>query len=168
MPKEETLKRVEEDIAAGRLGHARIRLVSLIDTYPEDLDLRSRLAEVYLRLDNRREAGRWWYLVPNPTSKQLACIQTFEASCGKQPSIILELLRWPMEQDHLLDASVRDRLASFRAYVHDPYGKKNPLNPEARPLRRDPWMITCFVLVLIGAILALIGLSTVFGWVRRG
>jgi hypothetical protein len=49
MGKETALRRVEEDIARGDLGKARDRLHGLLKDYPDDLALRTRLAEVYAR-----------------------------------------------------------------------------------------------------------------------
>ena len=56
---QETLMRVREDIAAGRLSLARQRLRGLVGSYPQRLDLREQLAELYRREGIPSQAGRW-------------------------------------------------------------------------------------------------------------
>ncbi len=63
MSKPETLRKVEYDIRNGNLGLARDRLHGLMLSYPDDLNLRVRLGEVYSMLQQPVMAGRYWYLV---------------------------------------------------------------------------------------------------------
>ena len=74
MPIEETLARIEGEIAAGDLGKARDRLHGLLSTYPADLMLRRKLGDVYWRLQYPEMAGRYWYLVEEKSPQMLeAC-----------------------------------------------------------------------------------------------
>lgn len=47
MPLRDTVARVDADLAAGRVPVARQRLRGLVSSFPNDLMLRRRLAEVY-------------------------------------------------------------------------------------------------------------------------
>ncbi|MFF1508958.1 DUF6584 family protein [Streptomyces sp. NPDC058326] len=58
MPVPNTLARVDEDLTAGRVPMARQRLRGLISSYPQDLTLRRRLAEVY-RLYGEAPSEPW-------------------------------------------------------------------------------------------------------------
>ncbi len=55
-----TLKKIEEDILKNDLGKARDRLHGLISTYPNDLELRKKLGEIYFELKHPSMAGRYW------------------------------------------------------------------------------------------------------------
>ncbi|MFJ3659884.1 DUF6584 family protein [Streptomyces sp. NPDC090119] len=62
MPLRDTLARVDEDLAAGRVPVARQRLRGLVSSFPHDPALRRRLAEVYRLYGEPAQAGRWMYL----------------------------------------------------------------------------------------------------------
>lgn len=79
MPLIETLARVDADLAAGRVPLARQRLRGLVSSYPYDLTLRRRLAEVYRLYGDAAEAGRWMYLEQGRNAEETAA---FEARYG--------------------------------------------------------------------------------------
>lgn len=58
----EGLERAEVDLARGDVRKARDRLKGLVNTYPDDLEIRRLLAEAYRRYRQFAEAGRWGYL----------------------------------------------------------------------------------------------------------
>lgn len=62
MSKEETLAKVEADLALGHIHPALQRLASLTAAYPEDLEVRAKRAIVNRQIGNLTEAGRWGYL----------------------------------------------------------------------------------------------------------
>lgn len=62
MPLRDTLARVDEDLAAGRVPAARQRLRGLVSSFPRDPAPRRRLAEVYRLYGEPAQAGRWMYL----------------------------------------------------------------------------------------------------------
>ncbi|MDC5698264.1 hypothetical protein OO014_13450 [Intrasporangium calvum] len=62
MSEQETLARVHDDLAAGRVALARQRLRGLVGSYPQRLDLREELAELYRRDGVLSQAGRWTFL----------------------------------------------------------------------------------------------------------
>lgn len=87
--KEETLCRIQADIAASDLGKARDRLHGLIATYPDDLALRLRLGQVYWELQYPAMAGRYWYLEEHKTPAMAQACRSFERSCGDDPAKLL-------------------------------------------------------------------------------
>lgn len=93
MAKEETLAKIEDEIARGKLGIAKDRLHGLILAYPDDLSLRTRLGDVYFALGYPRMAGRFWFLDNNPTEEKLAAIELFMEECGRDQAVIQKRLR---------------------------------------------------------------------------
>lgn len=82
MPLRETLVRVDADLAAGRVPVARQRLRGLISSFPHDLSLRRRLAEVYRLYGDAAEAGRWMYLEEDRNAEETAAFETRYGSPG--------------------------------------------------------------------------------------
>ncbi|MEU4878074.1 DUF6584 family protein [Streptomyces sp. NPDC021608] len=90
MPLSETLARVETDLAAGRVPVARQRLRGLVSSFPYDLTLRRRLAEVYRLYGDAAEAGRWMFLEEDRDAEETAA---FEARYGS-PGWRMKALAW--------------------------------------------------------------------------
>ncbi|MFJ7072169.1 DUF6584 family protein [Streptomyces sp. NPDC098781] len=90
MPLMETLARVDADLAAGRVPIARQRLRGLVSSFPYDLTLRRRLAEVYRLYGDAAEAGRWMYLEEDRDADEAAA---FEARYGS-PARRMRALAW--------------------------------------------------------------------------
>jgi hypothetical protein len=90
MPIQQTLERIQHDIDTGNLSKARDRLHGLISTYPDNLNLRKRLGDVYFRLQMPEMAGRYWYLEEDKNDEMNLACQIFEKSCKGYP---LEILR---------------------------------------------------------------------------
>ncbi|MFF8934561.1 DUF6584 family protein [Streptomyces paradoxus] len=90
MPLSETLARVDADLAAGRIPVARQRLRGLVSSFPHDLTLRRRLAEVYRLYGDAAEAGRWMYLEEDRDADETAA---FEARYGS-PGWRMRALAW--------------------------------------------------------------------------
>ncbi len=84
MSLELTLNKINDDISQGNLGKARDRLHSLISTFPNELSLRDKLADVYLKLQNPAMAGRYAYLNENKTAELQNAIVVFEKECGSK------------------------------------------------------------------------------------
>nr|WSZ11930.1 hypothetical protein OH837_00460 [Streptomyces canus] len=90
MPLRDTLARVDADLAAGRVPVARQRLRGLVSSFPYDLTLRRRLAEVYRLYGDAAEAGRWMYLEEDRNADETAA---FEARYGS-PGWRMKALAW--------------------------------------------------------------------------
>jgi hypothetical protein len=82
MPLRETLSRVDADLAAGRVPLARQRLRGLVSSFPYDLRLRRRLAEVYRLYGDAAEAGRWMSLEEDRDADETGAFETRYGSAG--------------------------------------------------------------------------------------
>lgn len=101
MKLQETLQRVDEDIATGNLGRARDRLHGLVWQYPNDLSLREKLAEVYWQLQFPAMAGCYWYLEEPTTEARQRAIAEFERACGNDPWHMLTRLKFRGDPEQL-------------------------------------------------------------------
>ncbi|MFF8378866.1 DUF6584 family protein [Streptomyces sp. NPDC015661] len=90
MPLSQTLARVDADLAAGRVPMARQRLRGLVSSFPHDLTLRRRLAEVYRLYGDAAEAGRWMYLEEDRRTEETTA---FEERYGS-PGWRMKALAW--------------------------------------------------------------------------
>lgn len=106
MGKTYVLDRVAADLARGFTHPAIQRLSSLVAAYPNDLDLRRRLAAVHRRVGNRIQAGRWDYLTIGADARDT---QAFERAF---PSAVARLreVRWPYRASEAATAYARRRL----------------------------------------------------------
>jgi hypothetical protein len=111
MAKTYVLDRVAADLARGFTHPAIQRLSSLVAAYPNDLDLRRRLAAVHRRVGNRIQAGRWDYLTIGADSRDT---RAFERAF---PSAVTRLraVRWPHRAGHAATTYARNRLAKLVA-----------------------------------------------------
>jgi hypothetical protein len=111
MAKTYVLDRVAADLARGSTHPAIQRLSSLVAAYPNDLDLRRRLAAVHRRVGNRIQAGRWDYLTIGADRRDTGA---FERAF---PSAVTRLreVRWPYRASHAATAYARGRLAKLMA-----------------------------------------------------
>ncbi|MET7390380.1 DUF6584 family protein [Streptomyces sp. NPDC005529] len=110
MPLRETLARIDADLAAGRIPVARQRLRGLISSFPHDLTLRSRLAEVYRLYGDAAEAGRWMYLEEDRNADETAA---FEARY-RSPGWRMKALAWHGPETKAGTAFAEAQLVSVR------------------------------------------------------
>jgi hypothetical protein len=103
MPIEDTLRKVENDIQAGDLGKARDRLHGLISNYPDNIELRDELGQIYWRLQMPEMAGRYWYLVENKDENMAGAGQRFEAKFGNDPALILFAIKFRGDLEAIKD-----------------------------------------------------------------
>ncbi|AWL37222.1 MULTISPECIES: DUF6584 family protein [unclassified Streptomyces] len=110
MPLRETLARVDADLAAGRVPVARQRLRGLISSYPHDLSLRRRLAEVYRLYGDAAEAGRWMYLEEDRNADETAAFETRYESPGWR----MKALAWHGPEAKAATAFAEGQLVAVR------------------------------------------------------
>ncbi|WP_405756530.1 hypothetical protein OG234_00195 [Streptomyces sp. NBC_01420] len=110
MPLRATLTRVDADLAAGRVPVARQRLRGLISSFPHDLTLRRRLAEVYRLYGDAAEAGRWMYLEGERNAEETAA---FEARY-RSPGWRMKALAWRGPEAKAATAFAEGQLVAVR------------------------------------------------------
>ena len=69
------MEKIESEIAEGKLGIARDRLHGLVLSFPCDMQLRSRLGDVYSKQGYPIEAGRFWFLDEDLTDEKRAAME---------------------------------------------------------------------------------------------
>nr|WSX48658.1 hypothetical protein OG409_06675 [Streptomyces sp. NBC_00974] len=158
MPLNETLARVDADLAAGRVPVARQRLRGLISSFPHDLTLRRRLAEVYRLYGDAAEAGRWMHLEEDRDADETAA---FEARYGS-PRWRMKALAWHGPETKAATAFAEGQLVAVRTACaeelghsvdwDDPASYRDDLEEEyAAP--SEPWTVGG-VLAGVGCLLA--------------
>jgi len=173
MPIEQTLEKVEQDIASGDCGKARDRLHGLIATYPNNLALRRKLGDVYWQLQYPAMAGRYWYLEESKSPDMIAACKVFEESCGHSSFQTLLALKFQGDLESIDSEFAKDRLLTLQTQVKNEYGyfvdfqkhgaEKYKWTPRSKTRGRVS-TIGCVAAVVLGIALMLIGLSTVIDW----
>ncbi|MFC8175799.1 DUF6584 family protein [Streptomyces sp. NPDC057325] len=105
-----TLARVDADLAAGRVPVARQRLRGLVSSFPCDLTLRRRLAEVYRLYGDAAEAGRWMYLEEDRREDETVAFQERYRSPGRR----MKALGWRGPEALAATAFAEGQLAAVR------------------------------------------------------
>ncbi|MEW2514502.1 DUF6584 family protein [Streptomyces sp. NPDC046870] len=118
MPLRETLARVDADLAAGRVPAARQRLRGLVSSFPYDLTLRRRLAEVYRLYGDAAEAGRWMYLEEDRNADETAA---FEARYGS-PGWRMKALAWRSPEAMAATSFAEQQLVAARTACAEELG----------------------------------------------
>ncbi|MFE3518214.1 DUF6584 family protein [Streptomyces sp. NPDC059166] len=118
MPLRETLARVDADLAAGRVPVARQRLRGLVSSFPYDLALRRRLAEVYRLHGEAAEAGRWMFLDESRDADETAA---FEARYGS-PARRMNALAWHGPEARAATAFAQGQLVALRTACAEELG----------------------------------------------
>lgn len=119
MPLTATLTRVDADLAAGRVPMARQRLRGLVSSYPNDLTLRRRLAEVYRLYGEPAEAGRWMYLEEDRDADETSA---FEAR-HRTPQERMRALAWRGPESLAPSGFAREQLAAVRTACSEALGR---------------------------------------------
>jgi hypothetical protein len=161
----ETRKRIEEEIAEGKLGIARDRLHGLVLAYPDDMKLRSRLGDVYAKLGYPAEAGRFWFLDAELDDEKRAAIDAFILRCDSNPSNILRRLKIRCSPEVLTTAHARERVAQLvqdcekRGYKVPTFGPTRDFVPA-----RSNWWLSfgCSLLAFVLITLLVVGAFTVW------
>ncbi|MBW4716561.1 DUF6584 family protein [Saccharothrix obliqua] len=162
MPVELTLRKVAAEVERGDLAsvlRARQRLVGLVTSFPDRLDLRDRLADVYRVLGEPAQAGRWAYLADERDEAETAAFER----AYRTPEARLAALNWVSGE--ATTETARIRLAALRGAVSE------QLRAElARADDRDSSWPTN-ILVLLGLVVVLlcfvVGAVTLVMWVYR-
>ncbi|MGW6704531.1 DUF6584 family protein [Streptomyces sp. NPDC054956] len=169
MPLSETLARVDADLAAGRVPVARQRLRGLVSSFPYDLTLRRRLAEVYRLYGDAAEAGRWTYLEVDRHDDETAA---FEARYGS-PAWRMKALAWRGPEAMAATVFAEGQLAAVRAACaeelghpvdwDDPASYRDGLEEHYEAPPSEPWSVS-EVLAGVGCLVGVLAFLAV--WVN--
>ena len=175
MSRETTLARVERDRARGDLGRARDRLHGLIQTYPNDLDLRRRLAEVYSSLRFPAMAGRYWYLAEAKTELMADACRAFGKGFHNDPFGMWCALKFRGDINQLDCAYAREQLRALQARCRKSHHSCPDFSPKGlekrRARRRGEGLLSgvatlgCMLALIIFIVLALVGLRSVYSFI---
>ena len=124
MPKELTLKKVEDDIAKGNLGKARDRLHGLISTYPNVLSLRNKLGQVYSMPKYPSMAGRYWYLEEEKSNEMKEACEIFEKEFSKYPLSIWQALKFRGDVNEIDSDYTQEKLKYLQDKIKKFYCKE--------------------------------------------
>ncbi|MEU1282663.1 DUF6584 family protein [Kitasatospora sp. NPDC005856] len=168
MTVETTLAKVDADLRAGRIPVARLRLRGLVASYPADLTVRRRLAEVYRLYGEPAEAGRWAYLDADRDPAETAA---FEAR-HPDPLDRMVALAWRGSERSAQTETARARLAELRetasAHAGRPVHWQHVHDRARHPVQDDSaGPLACAGLVLAGLVLlgfAVLGVVTFVSW----
>jgi hypothetical protein len=122
MPLEETLHKVENDVKAGNLGKARDRLNGLIASFPDDLELRRKLGDIYWKLQYPDMAGKYWYLEENKSEKMKEACKQFENKFRQDPMFILFALKFKGDLDKIENTFAGKTLLDLHQKAKEKYG----------------------------------------------
>ncbi|WP_461121660.1 DUF6584 family protein [Saccharothrix stipae] len=164
MPVELTLRRAAEEVERGDLAsvlRARQRLVGLVTSYPDRLDLRDRLASVYRLLGDAVQAGRWSYLSEVRDEAELAAFER----AYRTPLSRLEAMNWAGAEAGAATRTARERLAALQAEANAQLRAELAVADD----RDSSWRTN--VLVLLGLVIVLlcfvVGAVTLVVWIYR-
>ncbi|MFJ2649817.1 DUF6584 family protein [Streptomyces sp. NPDC087420] len=115
----DTLARVEADLAAGRTPLARQRLRGLVASYPCDLTLRRRLADIHRLYGDRAEAGRWTYLEEDRDAGETAAFEARYAT----PERLMRALAWHGPEALAASTFAAAQLAAVRTACSAAFGR---------------------------------------------
>lgn len=154
-----TLLKIEEDLKKNDLGKARDRLHGLIATYPDEIDLRRKLGDIYYALKYPSMAGRYWYLEKNKTSEmQHACIE-FEKSMGNDPFQIVRALKFKGDKEIVKDLEFSENFSPVQKKVTE------KLLEEPEDSAFDKLIVTGCLSVIVGTVVfAVIGVYSFVEW----
>jgi hypothetical protein len=165
---EATLQRVEEDLAAGHLSLARQRLRGLVGSYPQRLDLREQLADLYRRDGVVSQAGRWSYLSEHRDENE---VRAFEREYS-DPVHRMRALAWKGPEDAAGPAA-RERLSALRRAAEQQVGRAVAWGDPASAATPTTWgdraftvgVLVLLALIVLGGISFLMqGIATVLDW----
>ncbi|WP_141770073.1 DUF6584 family protein [Bacillus sp. OV322] len=155
-----TLKKIEEDIKKNDLGKARDRLHGLISTYPNALELRKKLGDIYFELKYPSMAGRYWYLEENKTPEMVKVCNEFEKSMVNDPKRIARTLKFKG------DVEILNRMELHGEFPLIENKVKEKLLQESEDTFQDKLLtFGCLSILILIVIFEVIGIYAFFNWI---
>ncbi|GAA2227180.1 hypothetical protein GCM10010232_10990 [Streptomyces amakusaensis] len=151
----------------------------LVSSFPHDLTLRRRLAEVYRLYGDAAEAGRWMYLEEDRDDRDADETAAFEARYGT-PRSRMKALAWRGPEAAAADSFAEERLIAVRTACaeqlglrvawDDPDSYRDDLEEEREDPAPAPWTVRdvltgagCLVGSLVVLAIWVNGLVALFG-----
>ncbi|MCE7000581.1 hypothetical protein LZG04_38070 [Saccharothrix sp. S26] len=164
MPLELTLRKAAEEVERGDLAsvlRARQRLVGLVTSYPDRLDLRARLAAVYRVLGDAAQAGRWSYLCEVRDEAEVAAFER----AYRTPLARLAAMNWVSGEAGAPTETARQRLVALQEAASDQLRAELLVADD----RDSSWRANVFVLLGLVVVLLcfVVGAVTLVMWVYR-
>ncbi|MEW2065464.1 DUF6584 family protein [Streptomyces sp. NPDC007346] len=115
----DTLARVDADLAAGRIPVARQRLRGLVSSYPHEPAPRRRLADVYRLYGDAAEAGRWMYLEEDRSPEETAAFEERYAHAVRR----MRAVAWRGTESDAPTPLAAERLTAVREAASETLGR---------------------------------------------
>lgn len=170
MSLQNTLSKIDTEIDQGNLGKARDRLQGLITSFPDDLSLRAKLAEIYWKLQEPVMAGRYWFLLEPETETMLIAIKEFEKRHGNDPLQILHNNKFRGDYNLTKDTFAGQKLLELEQQANKKYpefkGIRKEVSGEINNNSNSNRYLTFISLIMLLLIIAIwiIGAGTVLYW----
>lgn len=167
------LESIDKDIADGLRFKAVDRLRNMIKAYPNQLELREKLAELYYEAGFIDAAGRYWMLSESQEPHVKACVETYEKSVGYSGMQILNEIQYRGERKSLgtkglaklesLEQNSKDKTGRIPEFKPQKTKAENP-EPDKRSAKDQliKYLISAALLFLLFAMI--IGIKTVIEW----
>ena len=157
--KEATLARVRAEMNSGDLYKARDRLHGLLVTYPNDLEIRRLLGEVYWQLRYPAMAGRYWYLLASDDPRHAKAVEAFARMHGDSEWEMIRAVKYRGDVAALKSVRLRDKIQVHqRRYPNQPKPTRDSALAEFGP-------IGCAV---IGFIVLFFFIYGIYAFITRG
>ncbi|PAE42785.1 DUF6584 family protein [Bacillus sp. 7884-1] len=155
-----TLKKIEDDINKNDLGKARDRLHGLISAYPNELELRKRLGDIYFELKYPSMAGRYWYLEENKTPEMEKACGEFEKSMGNDPFRIARTLKYKGDKEILIRLELDWEVSPLKNKV-----KEKLIQEPEKSLQDKLVAFGCISIFIIIVMFEIIGVYEFINWI---
>lgn len=164
--------KIDFDIKEGRKYKATLRLRNLINEYPDELNLRNQLADLYYQSGFYDEAGKFWILSETINPEISKCIEIYKNSVNNSGNQILKDIvfrgdknKLSINQQTILKELEKNSLEKTKT-VPNFQSKKNQKNHiEYKETSKDRLIIYLFLIIIIFIVLLLIlGIIKIIEW----
>ena len=167
------IDRIDQEIKEGIKGKAIGRLNNLIYTYPDEVRIRIKVAEVYYNAGFLDLAGKYWILSELTDTHVRRCIELYEKSLDNSGRLILEDIKFRGDKN-LLSLTAQTKLNeletdSFNKWKYIPKFKLNRAIRKEKTIvkpidkvRRKILNALILILIISIPIFAIIGIISVF------
>ena len=174
MAKENTLKKIHQEILDNDLGKARDRLHGLLISYPDDLQLRKMLGDIYWQMLLPDMAGRYWYLEEQKDEKMLMACRRFEKQFKQDPMYMLFAIKFKGDLKKIEDTFAGETLMRLHLQAKEKYywyeHFQNKRRNKYATYQSEPhkiWGVILYVILIFLLSVFCIGGITIFRWIFR-